>query len=149
MTAARVLAALAVLAIGGARAEAACTLSATAVSFGVYDVFQVSPTDSTGSITYRCAPQDKNITITISQGSSATFTPRALRNGVDVLDYNLFTTAGFAEVWGDGTGGTQTYFVKNAPNNQDTVLTVYARIPAGQDARAGTYGDSVVVTLEY
>ena len=149
MIALRVAGACAAALLCAASARAACTLAATPVSFGVYDVFQTSPTDSTGSITYRCGPQDNNITITISSGSSPGFAPRTLRDGGEALDYNLFLNAGFTQVWGDGTAGTQTYFIKNAPNNKDTVLTVYARIPAGQDARAGTYNDAVVVTLEY
>ena len=139
----------AALCAAAAPVEGACSVSATPVSFGVYDVFQASPTDSTGTVTYRCGNTDHHITITISSGSAGTFTPRTLRSGADTLGYNLFRNAAFTEVWGDGAGATATYFIVNPPNNQDVVLPVYARIPAGQDARAGTYGDSVVVTVEY
>ncbi|MBK5297737.1 MAG: spore coat protein U domain-containing protein [Vicinamibacteria bacterium] len=52
-------------------------------------------------------------------------------------------------MWGDGTGGTTTYFENNPPNNKDVVLTVYGRITAGQDVGVGSYTDTVVVTLEY
>jgi spore coat protein U-like protein len=130
-------------------AEAACTISATSVAFGTYDVFATVPRDSTGTVTYRCGPSDHHITITISRGSSTTFTPRTLVNGTARLQYNLFRDAAFATVWGDGTGGTATYFIVNPPNSQDVVLTVYARVPAEQDVPTGTYGDAVVVTLEY
>ena len=139
----------AALAAAATPVEGACTVSATPVSFGVYDVFQASPTDSTGSVTYRCGTSDHHITITISSGSAGTFSPRTLRSGAETLSYNLFLNAAFTQVWGDGAGATGTYFIVNPPNNQDVVLPVYARIPAGQDARAGTYGDSVVVTVEY
>jgi spore coat protein U-like protein len=130
------------------RTEAACTLSATAVAFGTYDVFQVGPTDSTGTITYRCNNNDHNIRIAISTGTSGTFTNRTLKTGSDNLLYNLFY-GGLTQVWGNGTGSTTTYFENNPPNNKDVVLTVYGRIPAGQDVAIGSYTDTVVVTLEY
>ena len=136
-----------VLCGGAQRAEAACTLSATAVAFGTYDVFQAGPTDSTGTITYRCANNDRNIRIAISAGSG-TFANRTLKRVTDNMLYNLFY-GGFTQVWGDGTGGTTTYFENNPPNGKDVVLTVYGRIAAGQDVGVGSYTDTVVVTLEY
>lgn len=136
-----------VLCGGAQRAEAACTLSATAVAFGTYDVFQAGPTDSTGTITYRCANNDRNIRIAISAGSG-TFANRTLKRVTDNMLYNLFY-GGFTQVWGDGTGGTTTYFENNPPNGKDVVLTVYGRITAGQDVGVGSYTDTVVVTLEY
>ena len=145
----RLLAAAAILLGSAASAEAACTLSATSVTFGTYDVFQTSPSDSTGTITFRCGTSDKDIRITISAGSSSTFTLRTLRQSSENLGYNLFSDAARTQVWGDGTGGTWTYFLHNPQNNREMVLTVYGRISAGQDAAVGTYADTVVVTLEY
>jgi spore coat protein U-like protein len=142
-----VIVALVMLA-GTQRAEASCTVSATAVAFGTYDVFQVGPTDSTGTITYRCGNNDHNIRIAISTGTSGNFTNRTLKTGSDNLLYNLFY-GGLTQVWGDGSGSTTTYFLSNPPNNKDVVLTVYARIFAGQDVTIGSYTDTVVVTLEY
>ena len=63
--------------LGSAPVEAACTLSATPVAFGAYDVFQAGPTDSTGTITYRCGTGDHDIRIAISAGTSGTFSPIA------------------------------------------------------------------------
>ena len=51
-------------------------------------------------------------------------------------------------MWGDGSGGTTTYFIKNPPNNQDVMLVVFGRITAAQDVGVGNYTDTVVVTLE-
>jgi spore coat protein U-like protein len=137
-----------VMIVGAQRAEAACTLSATAVAFGTYDVFQVGPADSTGSITYRCSNNDHNIRIAISAGTSGTFANRTLKSASENLLYNLFY-GGFTQVWGDGTGGTTTYSENNPPNGKDVVLTVYGRITGGQDVSVGNYTDTVVVTLEY
>ena len=79
-----------VMLVRAPKAEAACTLSATAVAFGPYDVFQAVPTHSTGTITYRCDNNDRGIRIAISTGTSGTFANRALKNGTENLLYNLF-----------------------------------------------------------
>jgi spore coat protein U-like protein len=146
--AAAVLAAVVSVVLGSARAEAACTLSATPMAFGAYNVFQAGPDDSTGTITYRCGNNDHNIRISISAGTSGTFANRTLKNGLETLQYNLFY-GGFTQVWGDGTSGTTTYFENNPPNGKDVVLTVYGRIAADQDVAIGNYTDTVVVTLNY
>ena len=149
MTAARIVVVVMAMLVSTTVAEAACTLSASAVSFGTYDVFQVGPTDSTGTITFRCSANDKDIRIAISKGTSSTFSPRTLVSGLERLTYNLFFDPSYTQIWGDATGGTTTYFIRNPQNNRDIVLTMYARIPAGQDITVGSYSDTVVVTLEY
>jgi spore coat protein U-like protein len=37
----------------------------------------------------------------------------------------------------------------NPPNNRDLPLTIFARVPAGQDVSAGSYSDSVTVVILY
>ena len=52
-------------------------------------------------------------------------------------------------VWGDGTGGSQAgpgVIARGALGT--TTAWVFGRIPAGQDAVAGTYGDTIRVTFE-
>lgn len=149
MTPLTAAAAACLLLAAATRVDAACTLSSTSITFGTYDVFQVGPSDSTGTITYRCDNNDHGIRITISSGSSGTFAGRTLQNGSETMAYNLFLNAAFTQVWGDGTGGTTAYFLHNPPNKKDVPVTVYSRIPAGQDVAVGSYGDTVVVTLEY
>jgi spore coat protein U-like protein len=52
-----------------------------------------------------------------------------------------------AILWGDGTGGTQTYPQVLPPLNQDITVQVFGRIPAGQDVSAGVYTNTVTVTI--
>jgi spore coat protein U-like protein len=143
-----IVAVLSLLAFAG-RAEAACTISTTAVSFGTYNVFNVSATTSTGTVTYRCGNADHNITITISTGSSGTFANRTMKKGTEALTYNLYMDAAFANVWGDGSGTTTTYHINNPPNNTDVPLTVYGRVLALQDVSAGSYSDTVIATINF
>jgi spore coat protein U-like protein len=49
-------------------------------------------------------------------------------------------------VWGDGTSGTDFFFFDDL---NDIDLPVYARTPLGQDVTAGSYSDTVVVTVEW
>jgi spore coat protein U-like protein len=146
----KVLTALLFLLLAGG-AEAACSVSATGVNFGAYDVFVATPYDSTGTVTVTCdqaPPVDVTITIGPS-GTSGGFIPRQMRSSSspDRLNYNLFVNAGRSTVWGDGAAGTSTVFLKNVKKNRPTVTTIYGRIPPGQDVSVGSYFDSLTVTI--
>jgi spore coat protein U-like protein len=134
----------------GALAQApSCTISTTSVAFGNYNVFTTTPDDSTGTITYRCNSTAANISISLSDGSSTTFSPRTLRKGSEVLSYNLYRNAARTQIWGNGTGGTSVYTQSNPPNNQNVNVTVYGRIPALQDVSAGNYTDTVSAVINF
>jgi spore coat protein U-like protein len=131
-----------------ARGAISCTITAVGVSFGTYNVFSASPLDSTGSVSYVCVgiKASNTITIDLSRGGASTFARRMLK-GAETLSYNLYLDAGRATVWGDGTTGTSHYGPVQ-PALSDT-LTIFGRIPAGQDASAGAYSDTVIVTINF
>lgn len=143
----RLLAVVAVLATTERPAAAqSCSVTTTPIAFGIYDVFSTVPLASTGSVTVRCffSPGAK---VGLGKGSNApTNLPRQLASGGNRLDYNLYIDAAHTAVWGDPT-----------PNHVDTglllwwpvTLTVYGQIPAGQDVPAGTYTDTVTVTINF
>ncbi len=79
----------------------------------------------------------------LSKGNSLTYTPRELHSGTQVLQYNVFLDPGFTRIWGDGTGGTYVW----DPGSKNAQLVAWARLPAGQDAAAGSYSDALVVTV--
>lgn len=133
-----------------------CDVSATGVNFGSYDVFSPVPLDSTGSINVTCNIPPKNphaplaVTVSLSPGNSGSFAQRAMQQtgGPDQLNYNLYTNASMSTPWGDGGGSSsvETAFVtKDMPYR----ATIYGRIPAKQNVRAGSYGDIITVTIEY
>jgi spore coat protein U-like protein len=137
------------------RAEGAtCTIAATPVSFGSYNVFAAVATDSTGSLTFRCSGTGNSgnnisISIALGRGSSGSFTPRAMVLANGALAYNLYQDAARTTIWGDGTGGTRAYVTGTAPRNRDTTVTIYGRIPAQQDVSAGSYADTVTATINF
>jgi spore coat protein U-like protein len=140
---------LCVIGVPDAEAAPACTVSATSVNFGSYNVFTGSATDSTGTVTINCNGSVHNIVITLSKGSSSTYNARTMVKGAEVLSYNLYRDAACTSVWGDGTGGTSTYTDANPANNSDIVITVYGRVPAGQDVSAGSYSDTVSAVINF
>ena len=127
----------------------ACTISATSVNFGSYNVFNGSHTDSTGTVTYRCNGSAHNITIGLTQGASASFNQRQMQKGSESLTYNLFVDASRTNIWGDGTSGTSVYSISNPPNNTNVNLTVYGRVTAGQDVSAGSFSDTVTAVINF
>jgi spore coat protein U-like protein len=144
----RVAFGLALVLVGADRVEAAgCTISTTGVAFGSYNVFSSSPVDSTGTIVYRCNGNVDSVLIAITKGQSSTFLPRQLGRGNEQLSYNLYRDAARTLVWGDFNGGTSAYLQIDPPNNQNVSLTVFGRIPPGQDISAGSYSDTVTVVV--
>jgi spore coat protein U-like protein len=119
------------------------------VGFGSYNVFSSSPLDSTGSITYNCTGV-ASVALALSKGSSSSYFPRELVNGLYApLAYNLYTSAAHTVVWGDGTAGTGTYSLTSPPDGVNVTVTVYAEIAARQNVHEGSYGDSITVTMNF
>jgi len=132
-----------------ARGAISCTISAVGVSFGTYDVFSATPLDSTGSVTYTCLSINisDRITIDLSRGGAPTFNPRQMRRSAETLNYNLYLDAAHSRIWGDNTSGASRYGPAK-PILTDTI-TIFGRMPAAQDASAGSYADTVVATINF
>jgi spore coat protein U-like protein len=143
------IATIATLLVLAPQAFAACSISATGVNFGTYDPSAGSPNDSTGSVTYRCNRRDP-ITIFLSRGNAPTFAPRQMRNGVEIMNYNLYRDATRTTIWGDGTGGTSVFFDPAPPGRDERVtISIFGRIPPGQDVASGTYSDNITATVNW
>jgi len=125
-----------------------CTIAATAVTFGRYDVFSLpaTPNDSgVGSLEIRCiGGGDTTFPVTLSTGRSNNYASRVMSSGANLLTYNLYTSAARTVVWGDGTGGSSAVA---AARNSTTRLNVFGRIPGGQDAAVGNYSDFITATV--
>jgi len=135
----------------GNAAHAACRVTTTGIDFGAYDAFAAAPRDSAGTVTVAC---DRNppTDVTVSVGRSPTsggFNPRQMRrtSGTDRMNYNLFTSPSMVTVLGDGSAGTATVLLKNVNRNKPVVMTIYGRIPLGQNVSVGVYSETVTVTI--
>jgi spore coat protein U-like protein len=138
------------LAPAAARATTSCSFSSVVgVAFGTYDVFGLSPVDSVGSLTFTCygVGSMDTIVIELSRGNASSFSPRQLVYSTYALSYNLFLDAARTAVWGDGTGGTSRYGPTNPPSGSPVTLSIYGRVPAGQNVGVGSYSDTIIATI--
>ncbi len=133
-----------------------CSASASPVNFGGYNPLGGSPTDSTGNVAVTCQCILSiclvvGYNIQLSTGSNNTYLPRAMVSGANHLNYNLYTNAAHSTIWGNGTSSTVVVSdsfllgIGTATRN----YPVYGRIPAGQNVTAGSYSDTITVTVNY
>lgn len=144
------------LAAGSAGAAPSCTITSTAINFGNYDPLSATALTGIGTLSFTCTTGvGAGVTITsikLSTGSSGSFAPRKMKNGANVLNYNLYTTAALTTVWGDGTAGTG-YF-SGGPYRKSVMpvtITVYGQIFALQNSAPGAYAEpaGIVATVVF
>jgi spore coat protein U-like protein len=74
-----------------------------------------------------------------------------MASGTNTLQYNLYTTNGYATVWGNTTGSWQSG--TGAGLGTTNSLTVYGQIPDSATNQAAvpatTYADTITVTVTY
>lgn len=144
-----------------ALASFSCSVAANGVSFGGYDPLAAAPDDSAGRVEVTCSNTPGTgvdqvaYTIALSPGGGGDFAPRHLQSGGARLAYNLYRDAGRSQVWGNGNAGTsiesgQLRVGPGAGNStRSRTHDVFGRIPAQQDAAAGVYADTIVITVTF
>lgn len=143
-----------------ALAVVTCTVSNAALNFGTYNDSSASATQVSTTFTVSCCRNGTggNTAVTVSANvglNSATANPRAMKNGAnaDLMSYSLSTASFGGAVWGDGVNGgsvfTQNLTVSTrCVNGNDTLTpTIFGQIPALQSVSAGSYTDSVTMTV--
>jgi spore coat protein U-like protein len=150
------LALMLLLSAPAAHGAVTCTATATTVAFGTYNPMSATPDTSTGTLSVRCtatgSAQTVSLVVSLSTGLSGTYTPRRMFSGVNPMDYNLFFSTAYTQIWGDGSAGTfrGTATITPRPGNPATANgTVYGRVPALQNVAAGNYLDSIIMTVTY
>jgi spore coat protein U-like protein len=121
-----------------------CTMSAAALAFNNYDPVvanAVAPLDSSSSVTAYCTKSTAG-SVTMDNGLYFTTTRRMAGPVSSFLNYGLFSDSGRATPWASVAA---TSISKNTPIG----LTVYGRVPGGQDPAAGSYSDTVQATINY
>jgi spore coat protein U-like protein len=151
---ARTLFLCAALALAAPAAHAAitsCTVSAVGVDFGTYTPMQAAPLDINGTINIACTGVNgrNTVTIDLSTGTSNNYLTRALTTGIYTLNYNLYFDAAYTQVWGNGTGGSVEGSATIRRRTPNASLPVYGAIAARQDPAPGSYGDTILVTVNY
>jgi spore coat protein U-like protein len=140
-----------------ASVSASCAVASGAtLAFGAYDPAVVNATNpltqnSTFDIT---CTSGTSATVMLGQGlhagtgSSDASPARQMLNATDgttKMGYGLYQDTNDQTVWGNTTGTGET----DTGNGSAQSLTVYGEIPAGQNVSAGSYADTVVITVSY
>lgn len=92
-----------------------------------------------------------NITVALNGGNANSFSPRKMSaGGAERLNYNIYTTAGHAVVWGDGNNGTVTQSAGGTLLGQPNyTFTGFGLVPSGQYVSATTYTDQITVQVTF
>jgi len=131
-----------------------CSASAANLAFTNYTPGGGAVANST-NITVKCTSGTK-FTVLLNAGSTTgeSFAQRLMANGANTLQYNLYLDSKFANVFGDGTGGSQVATGTGAgvtAANQVQVA-VFGNLPdstTNQAAIPGSYSDTIAVTVSY
>jgi spore coat protein U-like protein len=135
-----------------------CSTSATGVNFGTYNPLAAGALAANGTLSVTCTllsggATSVPLTVTVSTGSSGSFALRRTQSGTSLLNYNLFYNTTFTQIAGDGTGGS--FFLQGSftltPSSPTVTgsATLFGRITALQDVAAGSYQDTLVITVTY
>jgi spore coat protein U-like protein len=131
--------------------QAECNVSTVAVDFGTYDpvgAHAAAPRDATGTVNVYCT---SGTSVTVSLGNGQNFAGGFRRMAgppTSFLNYLLYRNAGRTNIWTTAPNtvtGTSTSHL--TPINGG--MTVYGRIPGGQDPIVGTHADTVLATVNY
>jgi spore coat protein U-like protein len=124
-----------------------CTISAGAMPFGSFGLALATTSRSqTATLSYTCSA-GTTARITLGQGQHGTGTlsspVRYMASGSGTLSYQLYSDSGQTTVW-DGVTGVSVTGTGSAQTS-----TVYGKTPAQAVPPAGTYTDTVVVTITF
>ena len=125
--------------------SATCSVSNAALGFASYSFDTAA--DSLTNLDVNCTV-GIGYTISLGAGGNPSGSVRRMAgpNG-NLLSYGLFSNSSRTLPWGDG--GLMGGRVSGTGTGASQMVPVYGRISAGQNVPAGTYADTVVVTVDY
>lgn len=129
-----------------ATVDPSCVVSATTLAFGTYTPGTAKPGTSTVSVT--CTNLTSySVGLDAGAGTGASIATRIMNSSANTLNYSLYQDSGHATVWGN-TVGTNTPAASTGSGAQQDI-TVYGLIPSAQTPAAGSYSDTINVTVTY
>jgi spore coat protein U-like protein len=136
-----------------ATVQSTCSATAATLAFPNYTPGGGAQIGNT-TISVKCT---KNTPFTVALNAGATtgdaYAQRVMGgSGANTLQYNLFTTAALAQVFGDGSGGTGTVAGTGLGVATANAVQVFGQVPdsaTNQAAVPGAYTDTITVTVTY
>jgi spore coat protein U-like protein len=122
-----------------------CKVTASALTFANYVSGQATTNDTSTTLSYSGCPNE-SLKFELDDGSNLQGSFRGMRSSAGaVLGYQLYRNTTYNSIIGSGTNAVSF----TAPASGTGTVTVYGRIPANQSVAAGTYTDTVGVTLTF
>ncbi|HEX3915291.1 MAG TPA: spore coat protein U domain-containing protein [Steroidobacteraceae bacterium] len=135
-----------------ATVQSTCSATAATLAFPNYTPGGGAQTGNT-TISVKCS---KNTAFTVALNAGSTtgdaFVQRLMGSGTNTLQYNLYTSAALATVFGDGSGGTGTANGTGLGIATANSIQVFGQVPdsaTNQAAVPGNYTDTITVTVSY
>lgn len=121
-----------------------CSVSGGTLAFGTYVSGQQANLDVQGTINYvNCAAGV--LTFELDNGANANGSQRRMKSGQNFLNYEIYKTSARTSRLGSGPDGLQVQLLQGGGGN----VAIYGRIPGGQNVPAGSYTDTVTITLTF
>lgn len=132
-------------------------VSSGMAAFGPYDTLSAAPRDTVVTLQVRCdrdgGPANVQVNVGLGAGangnSASSRRMRQVGGSGDYLAYGLYRDVGRSSVWGFSAGVDTVQQTLSIPNKNSAIatFTIYGRIAPLQNVSAGSYTDSVQVTL--
>ena len=126
-----------------------CVIATSNLAFGAYDPLVQNATqqlDASAGVTVLCT-RSSRATVSIDSGRNSIGSSRTLAGGSQRVSYQLFRDADRTQEWGGGLSDSQQIVSEGIHKPQQ--LTVYGRIPPGQEVASGVYTDVVTATVDF
>jgi spore coat protein U-like protein len=119
--------------------------SGKALDFGTHGVLDAK-IDDEASFNVQCTKGTPyEIGLGFGNGTQGSLTTRYLTTGTATIGYNLYKDADRKEPWGIADPND----TKGTGNGDEQPFTVYGRIPAQTTPAAGSYTDTVAISVAY
>jgi spore coat protein U-like protein len=126
-----------------AQVSTTCFIVATRLDFGPYAGLVLS---GTSTLTATCS-SGTSYRLGLDGGTSGIVTARTMTAGGNTLNYGLFQDAGHTINWGNTPGVDTPAAITGNGNPQP--ITVFGQLPGNQFPPAGSYSDTITVTLSF
>lgn len=132
-----------------------CNISTTTMNFGSTAPSIASNIDSTATITVQCT-NTTPYSVGLNNGSNASGSQNRMRLGAtaNFVNYEIYTDSARTHLWATTssttscTSGASTCILGTGTGSNQNI-TVYGRVPTQTVPAAGTFTDTVVVTITY
>ena len=134
-----------------ATVQASCSVTAATLAFPAYTPLGGQQVGST-NVAVKCT-NGTPFTVLLDKGANGTIGQRLMASGANTLQYNLYTTNGYNNIFGDGTAGSKTVPGTGVGLSTAVLVPVYGQLPDNATNQlaipANNYLDTINVTVNY